>query len=328
MLTLNIVLLATLHEPDFFMRGHLDALSDADSDAIAQHYVALVEKYQTELTAQKQEVARYIKVARDLTTNLATDQSWRNVARLKKMRCVGQIGQIEAAMLYILLREYRPKRTIEIGALCGSSTRWMLAALEANGLGQLITYDLHGYTPAFIGAAVPNLLHRWKFIQGDAIAALGNETARFDADALFIDALHRNSFAQIYTERLLRKAAAQATKPLPVFVHDIFTPFMMPRFRPCQLNMSFVTLVDEVACMKRVLRQERGLDVHYSEKQPAGEGVELMSWLARTARSKGLTTFSMYANPRVAWAIARAMGRPNTAAANNPSIFFQLIPDH
>mmetsp|Transcript_41122 Transcript_41122/g.132736 ORF Transcript_41122/g.132736 Transcript_41122/m.132736 type:complete len:180 (-) Transcript_41122:293-832(-) len=132
-------------------------------------------------------------------------------------------------MLYIMIREHKPAETIEIGALCGSSTRWILAALERNGHGHLTTYDLHDYTPSFVNRSfAPSVLkHRWSFVQGDAIAALDKDDVPFDAELLFIDALHRNSFAQLYTDRLLRKAAAAISHPLPVFVHDIFSPFMI-----------------------------------------------------------------------------------------------------
>ena len=251
------------------------------------------------------------------------------VAHQKGFRCIGQIGVVEAALLYIMLREHRPSRTIEIGALCGTSTRWILAALHANGRGHLTTYDLHSYTPEFISAAVPDLAQNWTFVKGDAISKLAESTTRFDADLLFIDALHRNSFAQLYTQRLLRKAAAHISKPLPMFVHDIFSPFMMPQLKPCQQNVTFQTLDAELACIRRVVNQQtaRGMDVIYGEKQPAGEGIELMSWLARTGRANGLVTFSVYAAPYLARAVAQALRRPVHAGANDPSIFFQLIPD-
>jgi hypothetical protein len=144
----------------------------------------------------------------------------------------------------------------------------------------------------------------------------------------FIDALHRNAFAQVYTQRLLRKAAAHISTPLPMFVHDIFSPFMMPQFKPCQRNMTVRGMGAEVACIRRVVKQQpAGVDLVYSEKQPTGEGIELMSWLARTSRAKGLVTFAAYAAPRLAKAVGEVFHPAHSGNANNPSIFFQLVPD-
>ena len=282
--------LTVQNKPSFFMKEQLDPLSEADAPVVAAHYTGLVEKYRIELDTQRQQAQQFIQVqaAQKAKSGLV---------------CKGQIGAVEAAMLYIMIREHKPAETIEIGALCGSSTRWILAALERNGHGHLTTYDLHDYTPSFVNRSfAPSVLkHRWSFVQGDAIAALDKDDVPFDAELLFIDALHRNSFAQLYTDRLLRKAAAAISHPLPVFVHDIFSPFMIPAFKHCQTDMSLATLRTEVDCIRRAAKATSGnrLDLLYSEKQPGGEGIELMAWLARTARSKAFVTFSMYAAPAV-----------------------------
>ena len=307
-----------LRAPDFFLHQPVDPLSNADAPVIAAHYVKLIQKYSTELAEQNHAAERYRHIVRKTATE-------------RQMRCIGQIGKVEAAMLYIMLREHKPTKMIEIGALCGSSTRWILAALEANGGGQLVTYDLHPYAPIFVSQAFTPLViqRRWSFVKGDAIFALSGPDTVFDADSLFIDALHRNQFAKTYTDQLLRKAAANISRPLPVFVHDIFSPFMLREFKPCQRAMSPASLDEEVNCIRKAARQASGsgLDLIYSEQQPAGEGVELMSWLARTSRSKALVTFSMYAAPYLSIAVAHAMNRPDNAANNNPSIFFLLEPD-
>ena len=69
------------------------------------------------------------------------------------------------------------------------------------------------------------------------------------------------------------------------------------------------------------------MDLVYSEKQPTGEGIELMSWLARTSRAKGLVTFSAYAAPRLAKAVGEVLHPTSLGQANNPAIFFELVPD-
>jgi predicted O-methyltransferase YrrM len=309
-------------KPQFFLQGHLDAQSNEDAPQFIAHYVALAEKYRQEVTTQIEEHERFIMMQRNMK---------------KSDRCKGRIGAVEGAMLYIMLREYKPMKTIEIGALCATSTRWILSAIHANRRGTLTTYDLFDWAPTYIKKGIPDLEHLWTFVQGDAIKKLSK--TRFDADVLFMDAAHTNEFAIRYTHRLLKKAAAEISKPLPMFVHDIFSPFIIPGYRECQKNMSYVAFDEEVACIRQIVGKQptekkylkrvpkEGEDFLYSEKQPSGEGFELFSWLARTGRSAGMVTFSIYAAPEVAKAVGQAMGLPPTSPANNPSIFFQLVPD-
>lgn len=102
----------------------------------------------------------------------------------------------------------------------------MLRALEMNGSGHLTTFDLHDYAPLFVGAHDTWTFHAndvMKFQQKDP-----NFVNRFDV--LFIDAVHDNTFAEAYTRNLLRSVA----RDTPVFVHDIFSPFQIVNFKPCQ----------------------------------------------------------------------------------------------
>ena len=102
--------LTVQNKPSFFMKEHLDPLSEADAPVVAAHFTGLVEKYRGELDTQRQQVQQFAKVQ-------AAQKVKSGVA------CKGQIGFVEAAMLYIMIREHKPAETIEIGALCGSSTR-------------------------------------------------------------------------------------------------------------------------------------------------------------------------------------------------------------
>ena len=102
---------------------------------LASHFAPLLNKYKHELKEEMKSANEFSKHNREHPT----------------IRCVGQIGVIEASMLYILIRESKPDRVLEVGALCGSSTRWMLAALSKNQKGALWTYDLHPYAIDFVG---------------------------------------------------------------------------------------------------------------------------------------------------------------------------------
>ncbi len=243
------------------------------------------------------------------------------------IKCVGQIGQVEASMLYILLRETQPKAVLEIGALCGSSTRWMLSALRRNKKGTLFTYDLHPFALDFIGEQ-----SNWKFFVKDVLQEAvhdSNFVNRFDV--LFIDALHTNKFADSYTRVLL----ANSKKSHSVFVHDIFSPFQIPEFKACQIDLRRQNVHKEIACIHDVAAKyaddRGGRDILYSPQQMAGEGLALSSWLARTGRSQRMISFSPYANLDFAFRIlaifeVHHLGDFLTGQrqVNNPSIFFQM----
>ena len=143
---------------------------------------------------------------------------------------------IEAAMLYVMIREDKPSHVVEIGALCGSSTRWILEALEVNGKGKLSSFDLHSFSTEYMEEKHEKE-GRWNFYQKDVFEFL--ETAEGKAmekeiDLFFIDALHRNSFAQVYTQRML----AAHPHRVSVFVHDIYAPFLIPPYKECQKTLN------------------------------------------------------------------------------------------
>lgn len=66
----------------------------------------------------------------------------------------------EAEMVYMLLREMRPKSVFEMAPNRGYSTSWMLAALEMNKYGNLTSFDLHDACTKNVPANP-----RWTFIK-------------------------------------------------------------------------------------------------------------------------------------------------------------------
>ncbi len=134
------------------------------------------------------------------------------LARNSSMRA--QLDDIEAEITYLLLRHVRPEVVVELGALDGWSTSWILRALWDNGSGRLRSYDLVD------GALrqVPDELvgDRWSFTRGD-VRDVGPD-AIADADYLFIDADHGARFARWYTAQLLPVLRSGT----PVSVHDVF----------------------------------------------------------------------------------------------------------
>jgi predicted O-methyltransferase YrrM len=111
----------------------------------------------------------------------------------------------ERVLLYVLIRHMKPATCLETGVYYGGNTVFMLAALDRNGSGRLVSIDLPDSTirqdartaaharhplvgdsefyeptmkPGFI---VPDYLKtRWQFIEGDSLAEIPRLSARFD----------------------------------------------------------------------------------------------------------------------------------------------------
>lgn len=125
-----------------------------------------------------------------------------------------QLDDIEAELTYLFLRDRVPGTVVEIGALHGWSTTWLLRALHDNAAGELHSFDL-------IDRAVRTVPHvlaagRWTFHHGDVRANLREFPD--DIGYLFIDAAHTAGFARWYIERVFPRVPAGT----PVSVHDVF----------------------------------------------------------------------------------------------------------
>jgi predicted O-methyltransferase YrrM len=125
-----------------------------------------------------------------------------------------QLDDVEAELTYLFLRDCEPGTVVEIGALHGWSTTWILRALRDIGQGELHSYDLidraAGNVPEDLAAG------RWTFHHGDVRTGL--ETLPGDIGYLFIDAAHTAGFARWYIERVFPRIPSGT----PVSVHDVF----------------------------------------------------------------------------------------------------------
>lgn len=137
--------------------------------------------------------------------------------RQRALRATGmrtQLDDIEAEISYLLVREIRPEVVVEIGALHGWSTTWLLHALRDNGTGRLHSYDLIDNARRNVPTELAD--RRWRFVQGDV-----RSTAHLlpgSIDYLFLDAAHSGRFARWYLANLLPEINPGA----PVSVHDVF----------------------------------------------------------------------------------------------------------
>jgi predicted O-methyltransferase YrrM len=126
-----------------------------------------------------------------------------------------QLDDVEAELTYLLLREARPAVVVEIGALHGWSTSWILRALRDNGAGRLYSYDRITNARDNLPAELTD--GRWTFTGGDARdTAVGMPLA--DTGYLFVDAAHSARFARWYLAELFPRVGSG----VPVSVHDVF----------------------------------------------------------------------------------------------------------
>lgn len=102
---------------------------------------------------------------------------------------------------YALMRELKPKIVVETGTANGSMTSWVLAALEKNGIGKLISIDIPPEDGKFtmdwsvdkkdIGILIPQeYRHRWHYIAGDAKLYLPKVLSENEVDVFIHDSLH------------------------------------------------------------------------------------------------------------------------------------------
>jgi hypothetical protein len=113
--------------------------------------------------------------ARDVVRRLYP-QHKKNIADLTWPERVAQAPAL-ADVFYITVRALEPAYVIETGVALGSTTSFILAALEHAGVGRLTSIDLpraggmeqFGITDEQTGILAPNeFRHRWQFIAGDA----------------------------------------------------------------------------------------------------------------------------------------------------------------
>ena len=103
-------------------------------------------------------------------------------------------------LLYLSVRALRPRLVVETGPFNGASSTFLLQALEANGEGRLLSFDLpdardalgypipEGREPAWL---VPDELRdRFELVLGDTRKTLRARLARETVDLFFHDSLH------------------------------------------------------------------------------------------------------------------------------------------
>ncbi len=105
-------------------------------------------------------------------------------------------GRALVRAVYCLVRHQRPERVVETGVGHGVTTRFILAALERNGTGQLWSIDLPPliarHLEVEVGVAVPEALRdRWTLLRGSSRQQLRPLLTRLGSIDLFLhDSMH------------------------------------------------------------------------------------------------------------------------------------------
>jgi predicted O-methyltransferase YrrM len=141
------------------------------------------------LTGVAPETLRTIR--RELSASDLPDRLLQRGATLAHTRELPQ-----GVLLYLLVRAARPHRVVETGVGPGYSSSWILAGLEANGEGELLSLGpgtangrVSGVAIAPVGAFVPlSLRPRWTLVLGNTEDRLREILApEHDTDLVFLD---------------------------------------------------------------------------------------------------------------------------------------------
>ena len=132
-----------------------------------------------------------------------------------------QFSHSDAALYYTLLRRFRPRRVVEVGA--GHSTKLAARALADNGSGEILCIDPHA--PAWLSslrARVEVVAAPVQESADDAFLSLA------PSDILFIDGSHICKTGSDVNHLFLR-ILPRLPAGVVVHVHDICLPYEYPR---------------------------------------------------------------------------------------------------
>lgn len=123
---------------------------------------------------------------------------------------IGSMWEVEGKFLYALVRHLKPRKVVEVGVGQGCSSTHLLAALEANKKGALLSVDINPSA----GSGVPDdLLNRWELATADALEYFGGKKV-IKADIVVEDGSHGLAFTRDLLPMLLK------SNPRVLISHD------------------------------------------------------------------------------------------------------------
>lgn len=136
-----------------------------------------------------------------------------NIKRWSFVTSVQQgIGDVEAEVMYMRLRELQPKNVVEFGFGQGLATMYILHALKDNGMGALHTFELVPRWDRVKQIKTDGVM--WKLYPGDAMVEYPK--TKLDPDYIHSDAEHSVDFAKWLM------ALLAVTPQCHVSMHDVF----------------------------------------------------------------------------------------------------------
>lgn len=210
------------------------------------------------------------------------------------------------------MREAKPVLLFEISPSKGYSTFWLLNALERNGNGVMVSFDLQDLSVPELPLRFTSNRTLYTFVLGDVMAMLPSVLRRTGPpNYAYLDSFHSKRFGRFFQTQLLEKMPRGSF----VSAHDIY-------------HSAFYT--DE--------KPGRDLTAHPPD-QPTEEGMTLQQWLMFSGR--GLRVFTMSSSaktPQQSWACAarhRVLSFRNTVrqlhkldqngcGGTDPTLYFEL----
>ena len=137
-------------------------------------------------------------------------------ADIDRRRLSAGCADFDGEMLYMLIREQRPRLIYELSPNAGHSTAYMLAAIEQNGFGHVKGFELDaalgGNTLETIRrtAGAVGSFDRYQLVLGDATQTVPKELEKDGEgpDFILLDSLHEDHFARFYFDILLSRFRA------------------------------------------------------------------------------------------------------------------------
>lgn len=132
-----------------------------------------------------------------------------------------ELDDFEAELLYLWVRDHRPKVVFEISPASGYSSLWIVHALRRNGAGHCHAFDIEDNS----AANMQEWREEWSFHLGDATSITKWPVPLGDVGLVLLDSEHSARFARWFTGALLQPihdAAAREGRRVAVLNHDFY----------------------------------------------------------------------------------------------------------
>lgn len=126
---------------------------------------------------------------------------------------------LESEILYLRIRESKPREVLEMSPNRGWASLWILHALKDNNLGELYSYDLHSLSADSITRFAPGNYDKWHLNCGDITKSENVNLEK--VDFILIDSAHTEDMANWYIKNII-EPIKESGREVGFNVHDIF----------------------------------------------------------------------------------------------------------